>query len=341
MENQILVGGPGGEMTLPIEDLDRLRSQADNLAATSVGVGTRRAYNGAWRRFRNWCAHLYLDPFAAENIPLYVGHLVGGGLSVPTIRVALAAISAAYRRGGLALDLREPKLAAVVEGSMRRVGAAPRRQATPVSVDLLRAMLSHCGGGNPALVARGRAMLLIGFGAALRRSELVGLRIADVAPVEGRGVTVTIRQSKTDQRGEGQQVAIWSNQADQQCCPVRALEAWLAHRRQADDLPGSDESDRPLFCAIRRDGVITGEGLSDKAVVRLVKDAARRAGCDPRDFSGHSLRAGLITAAAEAGAELPGVMRQARHVAPGTTMRYYRPSSLWKNNVTAGIFGDG
>ena len=260
---------------------------------------------------------------------------------MPTIRVALAAVAAAYRRGGLTLDLREPKLAAVIEGATRQIGTAPRRQATPVSVDLLRAMIDHCRSDSPALAARGRAMLLIGFGAALRRSELVGLRVGDVAPVDGRGITVTIRQSKTDQRGEGQQVAIWSNRADQECCPVHALECWLTYRWQADDLSTPEANDRPLFCAIRRDGRITGAGLSDKAVVRLVKGAALRAGCDPDGFSGHSLRAGLITAAAEAGAELPGVMRQARHVAPATTMRYYRPSDLWKNNVTAGIFGEG
>jgi integrase len=134
-------------------------------------------------------------------------------------------------------------------------------------------------------------------------------------------------------------VAIWANQADPDFCPAMALRDWLNFRKKGDDKDAEDFEDRPLFCSIPKGGRITGEKLSDKAVVRLVKDLARLAGYgDEVNFSGHSLRSGLVTVAAEAGAELPGVMRQARHTAPATTMRYYRPSDLWKNNVTAGIF---
>lgn len=99
--NQISISNSGAPpIALPIEDLDRLRSQADNLAATSVGAGTRRAYNGAWRRFRGWCAHLRLDPFEAANVPLYVGHLAGRAFPCP--------------RSGLRLPPLPPRIAGAV-----------------------------------------------------------------------------------------------------------------------------------------------------------------------------------------------------------------------------------
>jgi integrase len=82
----------------------------------------------------------------------------------------------------------------------------------------------------------------------------------------------------------------------------------------------------------------TGAELSDKAVARLVKSAAARAGLDPEHYSGHSLRAGLATAAGEAGASLPDLMRQTRHKSTQVALGYLRPADLWRNNVTKGLF---
>jgi integrase len=126
--------------------------------------------------------------------------------AVSSIRVALAAIATAYRLAGLALDLRDQKLAPVVEGITRTIGSRPRRQATPAVPDVLRAMRTQCGRDEifrAALAARNRAMLLLGFGAALRRSELVALTLSDAEIVPGRGLRLLIRRSKTDQQGRG------------------------------------------------------------------------------------------------------------------------------------------
>jgi hypothetical protein len=117
-------------------------------------------------------------------------------------------------------------------------------------------------------------MLLLGFGAALRRSELVGLSLGDVETVPGRGLLVTVARSKTDQHGAGQRVAVWANPSEPGFCPAAALEAWLAHRRTAADLdwtaaPAS-RAEQPLFCAVTKAGRITGARLSDKAVARLM-----------------------------------------------------------------------
>jgi integrase len=180
---------------------------------------------------------------------------------------------------------------------------------------------------------------LLGFGAALRRSELVGLAIGDVEPVPNRGLRVLVRRSKTDQQGRGQEVAVWANRDDPAFCPLAGLHAWLRHRRAGSDMAGTTaDAERPLFCGLTKAGRLTGQGLSDKAVARLVKQAAADAGLDPDRYSGHSLRAGLATAAGDDGAGLADLMRQTRHRSTEVALGYLRPADLWRNNVTETMF---
>ena len=152
-----------------------------------------------------------------------------------------------------------------------------------------------------------------------------------------------VRRSKTDQQGQGQAIAVWANPAEPDFCPLAALDAWLAHRRTAPDLDwtasATSRAERPLFCAVTKAGKLTGTALSDKAVARLVKQAARDAGLDPERYSGHSLRAGLATAAGDAGAGLAELMRQTRHKSTEVALVYLRPADLWRNNVTEAVFG--
>jgi integrase len=270
-----------------------------------------------------------------------MAHLGAQRRAVATIRVALAAIATAYRLAGHPFDAKIPALAGVVEGITRTRGAAPERQARPATLEILQAMLAACGpyqGKGAALAARNRAMLLLGFGAALRRQELVGLNLADVELVEGRGIMVKLRRSKTDQHGEGQGIAVPANEGEPDLCPARALKSWLVHRLTAGDIEG-DAKDKPLFCAVTRFGIVTGLRLSDKAVVRLVKAMAASVGQDAARFSGHSLRAGFITEADAQEAGLSSIMRQARHKKAETTLRYTRPAELWRNNAGTAIFG--
>jgi integrase len=227
-----------------------------------------------------------------------------------------------------------------MDGIRRRKGTRPARQATPITP----AMLARMVRAQPAtpLGLRNRAILLAGFGGALRRSEIVGLDVGDVEFVDGRGVVLTVRRSKTDQHGAGQAVAVWRSDDPDLCAPT-ALRRWLEHRTPRD-------ADDPLFIGLRAGGVMTATRLSDKAVVRLVKGTAEAiVDGDPglmertfgslavsvrRSYSGHSLRAGLATAAAEAEAQLHDVMRQTRHKSVEVARRYMRSSDLWRNNVT-------
>jgi integrase len=326
-------------------ELEALAARATHYASRAGGEGTRRAYRAAWQAFTTWCHDFGREPLAgdADTIALYVVQRADDGLAVSSLRVHLAAIRVAHRLAGIPLDPRHPRLAMVLEGIARTKGLRPRRQAVPAVPDLLRRMLVAYDGGpaaRTALVARDRAMLLLGFGAALRRSELVALTIGDVEPVPGRGLRVLVRRSKTDQQGRGQTVAVWANPAEPGFCPAATLEAWMTHRRSGPDLAGGSDRDRPLFCGLTKAGRLTGAALSDKAVARLVKQAAAAAGLDPAGFSGHSLRAGLATAAGDAGAGLADLMRQTRHSSTQVAVGYLRPADLWRNNVTAMVFAE-
>src|SRR3954454_5652815 len=230
-----------------------------------------------------------------------------------------------------------------LEGVVRSRGVRPTRQAAPAVPDVLAKMLAALPSSESPLGIRNRAMLLLGFGAALRRSELVGLQIGDVQSVPGRGLTVLVRRSKTDQYGRGQQVAIWANPADPLTCPAVSVERWLALRDAAPDIErcfGPEARDAvPLFCGMSKAGRLSGVALSDKAVARLVKSAAEGAGLDSERYSGHSLRAGLATAAGDQGAGLADLMRQTRHKSTEVALGYLRPADLWRNNVTERMFG--
>jgi len=275
---------------------------------------------------------------------MYATHRADQKVAVSTLRIDLAAIRTAHLLAGVPLDGRDPRLAMVVEGITRGRGTRPAKQAAPAVPDVLRLLLAACAPAGDALGARDRAMLLLGFGAALRRSELVALQLGDVEPVPGRGLRLLVRRSKTDQHGRGEEVAIWANPAEPPLCPAVTLDAWLGRRTQTRDLdgPGTETArrERPLFCAVTKSGRPTGAALSDKAVARLVKGAAARAGLDPERYSGHSLRAGLATAAADAGAALPDLMRQTRHKSTQVALAYLRPADLWRNNVTKRVFAN-
>jgi integrase len=185
-------------------------------------------------------------------------------------------------------------------------------------------MLAAPTGALPSV--RDHALLLLGFAAALRRSELVALSVADVAFVP-EGLVLTIRSSKTDQYKAGVTVAVALGKTPE-TCPVRCLRAWMRAGRIDAGL---------LFRSIDRWGHV-GDGMSDKAVALLMKKYAERAGLDPAVFSGHSLRAGLATSAAMAGAGERQIMRQTRHKSEAMVRRYVRDANLFSQNVS-GIVG--
>jgi integrase len=173
--------------------------------------------------------------------------------------------------------------------------------------------------------ARDRALVLLGFAGAFRRSELVGLDIADCA--FGRdGLTVTLRRSKTDQEGQGRRIGIPYG-ANPETCPVRCVQAWIEQAATG-----------PLFRSINRHGQVQQQRLSGNDVARIVKKLATRAGLDATTYAGHSLRAGHATSAAAAGASERAIMRQTGHRSVQMVRRYIRAGTLFSDN-SAGKLG--
>jgi integrase len=281
-------------------DLAEIATDARDYVAASRAENTTRVYRTGWAQFTAWCDEhrVVALPAGAETVALYVADLAKDAKPA-TIDLRLAAISAAHRAAGYDSPTKEEAVRLVRRGVRRTLGTA-QRQVHPVTVPDLRTMLE--GLGSDSAGCRDRALLLLGFAGALRRSELVDLDVADIT--EGTdGLTVRLRHSKTDQEGAGRTNGIpyGSNPVT---CPVRAWRAWL-------ELSGITEGH--AFRPVDRHGRIGPTRLSAPAVALVLKRHAVRAGLDPREVAAHSLRAGLATSAAAAGVPERVIAEQTGH----------------------------
>ncbi|GMO57966.1 hypothetical protein BwSG20_09950 [Bradyrhizobium ottawaense] len=172
---------------------------------------------------------------------------------------------------------------------------------------------------------RDRALLLTGFAGALRRSELVGLNVGDVENVR-QGLILHLQRSKTDQEAHGQKIGIPF--ARGRWCPVAALEAWLAI---------SEIREGPIFRPIDRHGHVHDWRLSGEAVGEIVRQRVSAAGLDTSGYSGHSLRAGLATSAAQLGVPTWTIRAQTRHASDAMLSRYIRAGELFTENAAGAV----
>lgn len=302
-----------------------LLEAARGYAAASRSANTRRAYQSDLRDFTAWCNTQSLSaiPAAPDTIALYLTALAKTGAKASTIQRRVSAISQAHQ---LASVTPPPTASAVVRSTMagirRSLGMAPAQKAPLVTAELRR-LLATC---NPATRAglRDRALLLLGFAGGFRRSELVALDAGDVVE-SADGLRVQIRRSKTDPEGQGREVGIPFGQHPT-TCPIRAVRAWRA---------AAGVESGPLFSPVDRHDQVHLGRLSDRGVARVVQRAARRAGLDPALYAGHSLRAGLATAAAQGGAPERAIMAQTGHRSVAMVRRYIRSGSLFTENAAA------
>jgi integrase len=255
----------------------------------------------------------------AAYIAEFAGHLKAG-----SIQRRLNAIAEAHKAVGLDSLTNAPIVANTMKGIRRTKGTAPVQKA-PALIDDIRAMVDASDEGM--IGARDRALILLGFAGAFRRSELVGLDVEDCAFGKD-GLTVALRRSKTDQEGQGRKVGIPYG-ANPETCPVRTIQAWVE---------AAGMSRGPLFRSINRHGQIQAGKLSGIDVARIVKKLAQRAGLDAAKYAGHSLRSGHATAAAIAGASERSIMNQTGHRSLQMVRRYIREGSLFREN-SAGRLG--
>ena len=299
--------------------------RAREFIQASKAESTLRGYRADWREFYTWCEgqHICPVPASPEAVAAYIADCAAR-LKVGSIQRRLNAIAEAHKAMGIDSPTHHAMVVNTIKGIRRTKGTAPAQKAPALTEDI-RAMVDATDAG--IIGARDRALILLGFAGAFRRSELVGLDVEDC--IFGKdGLTMVLRRSKVDQVAAGRKIGVpyGSNPAT---CPIRVLQSWMEQARI---------STGPLFRPISRHGHVQPGRLSGGDVARVVKKLATRAGLEAAKFAGHSLRAGHATSAAIAGASERSIMNQTGHRSVQMVRRYIREGSLFREN-SAGKLG--
>jgi integrase len=261
-------------------------------------------------------------PAAPQTVAGFLAAEAEAGRKPATIGRRGAAIRYAHKLAGYDdPPTNSEAVKATLRGIRRKKSTAPARKA-PAVAETLRDMARAAPDRIKGL--RDRALLLLGFGGAFRRSELVALNVADLEETD-EGLRVTIRRSKTDQEGQGVTIAIVRGGA---CCPVKALRAWL-------DAAGITEG--PVFRPVRKGGNVRDQRLSAKSVNDIVKAYADQVGLDGAAFGAHSLRSGFLTSAARRGARIFKMRDVSRHKSMDVLQAYVRDADLFRDHAGAGL----
>ena len=280
--------------------------------SASIADATRRAYRTDLADYMQWGGAV---PATPETIAAYLADRADT-LSPVTLARRLVAIGRAHASQGMPDPTKADLVRVVLRGVKRKNGTAQRQVVPVLKADLL-AMLPLMTGTKGL---RDAALLLLGFSAALRRSELVALDYTDLQFVN-EGLVVYLRKSKTDQEGEGRKIGVpWGRTA---ACPVKAVQRWLEH---------SQITAGAIIRSVHKSGVI-GDRLSAHAVALIVKSYAQAIGLNPEAVSGHSLRAGLVTSAAQAGIAVHKIQQQTGHHGLEMLHRYIRDANIFENNA--------
>jgi site-specific recombinase XerD len=301
--------------------LQQAYAQIAAYAAKSKAKNTWKAYQADLRDFAAWCeAHsLNALPATPETVATYLTDLAPH-CKVATIQRRLSAISQQHAAAGFETPTRSALVRLTMQG-IRRTHAPAQgvRKVQPAVTSVIYKLVDPLG---PSLIdLRDRALILLGFAGAFRGSELVQLHLADITETDD-GLRVRLRQTKTDQEGEGIPYG-----HEHKTCPVRV---WLAWKDAAGITEGL------AFRSVTRHAKL-GASLSDRAVAEIIKRRARYAGLEYTEFSGHSLRAGLATAAAQAGVSERVIAKQTGHKSLPVLRGYIREGSLFTENAAAKV----
>jgi site-specific recombinase XerD len=290
----------------------------------SLSFATRKAYASDVKIFSAWCAvhGLAALPAAPETVALFLADQARAGVAASTLNRRLAAIKCAHEAQGYDTPTGHKGVTAALKGIRRAKGTAPSKKKA-ATADIVKEMVRRCP--DTLTGQRDRALLLLGFAGAFRRAELVALTVADLA-FEADGLRVTIRKSKTDQEAAGQVIAIPHGSV--LFCPVTAVKRWLA-------VAGIEAG--PIFRAVGKGSRIGAAALSDKSVAKRVKHYAGQVGLEAADFAAHSLRAGFVTSAAEAGASIFKMAEVSRHRSTDVLAGYVRSANLFKEHAGADL----
>lgn len=303
------------------EDIGR---EAAKFAAKSKAANTLRGYRADWNDFAAWCDKYNRPslPASPDTVAYYLADR-SQDRKTSTIQRRLSAIAEAHRLAGVESPTKSAQVKLVWAGIRREKGTAQTHK-KPTLTKQIREMVAHLPQG--LLGVRDRALILLGYASAMRRSELVGLDLADLAMTD-EGLVVIIRKSKTDQVQEGRRIGIPFGE-NPETCPVRAVQTWIED---------ASIEEGPLFRSVNKHGNPLETRLSDRTVARVVQRSLAAAGKSARGYAAHSLRAGLITQAAMAGVSERAIQDQSGHRSLLVLRRYIRDGSLFRENAAAKV----
>ena len=308
-----------------ITDIKALQEETLLNLQNSKANNTVRAYKSDFKDFGLFCAQNGFKSLPSEPkiVSLYLTHLSTKDSKISTLKRRLVSIGVIHKLKGHYLDTKHPSIIENIMGIKRRKGSIQKSK-KPILISSLKSIINVIDEQKKEQIKklRDRSIILIGFSGGFRRNEIVSLDYDDLDFVP-EGLKINIKRSKTDQFGEGFTKALpyFDNS---QYCPVVSLRNWLKISRV---------NSGPVFRRFVKGSKLSENRLTDQTVALLIKEYLKLAGIDGKNYSGHSLRSGFATSAAESGVEERSIMAMTGHKSTEMVRRYIKEANLFKNNA--------
>ena len=312
-----------------ISNIKSLQEETLKNLKSSKAINTVRAYKSDFHDFNLFCSLNGFKslPSEPEIISLYLTNLSTKNIKMSTLKRRLVSIGVIHKLKGHYLDTKHPAIIENIMGIKRRKGNVQKGK-KPLLINNLKKVINVIDKVNKLEInkLRDRSIILIGFSGGFRRNEIVSLDFEDLDFVD-EGLKVNLKKSKTDQFGEGfvKGLPYFDNE---QYCPVISMQKWIKK---------SNINSGPLFRRFTKGSNLSDKRLTDQTVALLIKKYLKLAGIENKNYSGHSLRSGFATSAAESGAEERSIMAMTGHKSTEMVRRYIKEANLFKNNALNNI----
>jgi len=307
-----------------ITDIKALQEETLLNLQSSKANNTVRAYKSDFNDFSLFCVQNGFKSLPSEPkiVSLYLTHLSTKDIKMSTLKRRLVSIGVIHKLKGYYLDTKHPSIIENIMGIKRRKGSVQKGK-KPLLINYLKQIINVIDEdkNDEIKTIRDRSIILIGFSGVFRRNEIVSLDYDDLDFVP-EGLKITLKRSKTDQFGEGTLKGLPYFESSQYC-PVLSLKKWIKI---------SNINSGPLFRRFSKGSKLTDIRLTDQTVALLIKKYLNLVGIDSKNYSGHSLRSGFATSAAESGAEERNIMAMTGHKSPEMVRRYIKEANIFKNN---------
>tara|TARA_X000000950_G_C13899276_1_gene654268 strand:+ start:37 stop:993 length:957 start_codon:yes stop_codon:yes gene_type:complete len=308
-----------------ITDIKALQEETLLNLKSSKANNTIRAYKSDFNDFSLFCVKNGFNSLPSEPkiVSLYLTHLSSKSVKISTLKRRLVSIGVIHKLKGHYLDTKHPSIIENLMGIKRRKGSIQKGK-KPLLINALRKLIDVIDQQKSEDIKklRDRSIILVGFSGGFRRNEIVSLDYDDLDFVS-EGLKIRLKRSKTDQFGEGtvKGLPYFDNI---QYCPVVSIKNWLEI---------SKIKSGPLFRRFKKGSNLSENRLTDQTVALLIKEYLQLAGINSKNYSGHSLRSGFATTAAEAGVEERSIMAMTGHKSSEMVRRYIKEANLFKNNA--------